>query len=76
MKMTLEMLLYLIRELDPVVCHMPTGEQAFVGVKQFYREEDRMQPEYVYVGRLSEVQSETHLCEGGTILAMNDLGCG
>lgn len=69
MKLTLEMLLYFIRDLKPVVFGDVREKREFLGVKQFYSEDRRMQPEYLYVGKLSEMQS----CDKGcTMLAVND----
>ena len=67
MKLTLEMLLYFIRNLNPIIFHKCERERAFLGVKQFYPEEAQMELDYLYVGKLSEIcQTQTQLCRAKT----------
>ncbi|MCI9149404.1 MAG: hypothetical protein HFI42_02745 [Lachnospiraceae bacterium] len=69
MKLTLEMLLYFIRDLNPVICHGFQGGEIFSGVKQFYSRD--VQPEYLYVGKLSGLLEGDVAC---AVLAVNDIG--
>ncbi len=73
MKITLELLLYFIHELNPrLLCRTPAGN-ALVGVKEFYREMEAPDTAYVYVGSLKEVLARTQeFPPGVSVLATGD----
>lgn len=69
MELTLEILLYFIREMNPVIYKMNKKGTLYVGIKRFYPEDKQMSENYLYISELEELrQCEDLLSADMTVL--------
>lgn len=55
MELTLAMLLYFVRNMHPVIFRMRKGEHTFIGIKQFFVEDEDATTDYLYVAELADL---------------------
>lgn len=75
MELTLEMLLYFIRQMKPVILKINKGEHTYVGIKQFFAEDAEVSSDYLYIAELTELWTyKDALSESMTVLVSNNAG--
>lgn len=74
MELTLEILLYFIKEMNPIILKMKSDDNSYVGIKQFFPEDTDVSDDYLYICGLAELW-EHRACvpESMTILAAENL---
>lgn len=55
MELTLAMLLYFIRHMNPVIFKMQKGEHTYIGIKQFFPEDEDVSADYLYICELTDL---------------------
>ena len=55
MELTLAMLLYFIRHMNPVIFKMQKGEHTYIGIKQFFPEDADASADYLYICELADL---------------------
>ena len=79
MKLTLAMILYFIRDMDPVVCEAENKTEnrtyAYAGVKQFFAEDEEITDDYLYVCDLALLWMHRKVLRSDmTVLAAENAG--
>lgn len=75
MELTLEILLFFIRQMEPVIYQMRSKAPVFVGIKQFYAEDTHISSDYLYVCDLAYLwMNRAVIPDQLTVLASENAG--